>query len=376
MDNGGRTVCAKAQHIGKACVALVFAAMLLCGLCVYKDYGFASDMQLNYMRAQMNYKYCSKVIFGRDIPEIPEDYNFKDKRVYANYGAALHTWMVALEDIHHFQQPLNEVTNQRNLCMFLLFYISLFFAYSLFGRLFKSRMLALLGVLMLFLYPRFFSNSFHNIKDLGTVCVWNVALWALHNMLMRGRRAAAVVFFSFACALLTNARIIGVVFIPAALGYMAVEDILLHAKRNERFRAVLQEEDAAILTCRRPWLAYFLIPVLYTGFYIVITPYLWEAPLTRMLETFQTFSHFSLWKGTMVFCGRLITAEQIPWCYIPVWLGISVPLWYLVASGWGYAKILYNIRQGGSRYILPSAVYPAVKLLFSASARCADPHEK
>lgn len=67
-------------------------------------------------------------------------------------------------------------------------------------------------------------------------------------------------------------------------------------------------------------------------FVIVIAfwPWLWPDPISRLLEAIQAFSRFTRSDTAMLFMGEQIRSTNLPWFYLPVWIGITTPILYLV----------------------------------------------
>src|SRR6185503_14445081 len=52
------------------------------------------------------------------------------------------------------------------------------------------------------------------------------------------------------------------------------------------------------------------------------------------------------WLGDMLFMGKYIKAMQAPWYYIPVWMGITIPLLYLFFFMCGFIAIVKGLFRG------------------------------
>lgn len=68
----------------------------------------------------------------------------------------------------------------------------------------------------------------------------------------------------------------------------------------------------------------------FTLTWYAISPFAWNDPVRSFMNTFQSFSHYYQWNGTMVFMGKLITCEEMPWYYLFVWFAISIPIMILL----------------------------------------------
>jgi hypothetical protein len=61
------------------------------------------------------------------------------------------------------------------------------------------------------------------------------------------------------------------------------------------------------------------------------------------MQALQTFRSFTAWNGTMLFMGQILTQDQIPWYYLPVWISITTPLLYLTLFMLGLGSSVHSI---------------------------------
>ena len=55
--------------------------------------------------------------------------------------------------------------------------------------------------------------------------------------------------------------------------------------------------------------------------------WLWHDPFQLFASTFIEMSN-QPWQGVILYMGHFIKAQEIPWHYIPIWIGITTPLIY------------------------------------------------
>ena len=67
---------------------------------------------------------------------------------------------------------------------------------------------------------------------------------------------------------------------------------------------------------------------------------------------FSKFSNYNDWSGEVYFLGSSYPCYALPWYYLPTWLSLSIPLWYLAVTLAGVAGaaafVLRNRRRLGS----------------------------
>lgn len=81
----------------------------------------------------------------------------------------------------------------------------------------------------------------------------------------------------------------------------------------------------------------------------LINPIAWDAPFEVFINTFRNFAHYEQWSGTMVFMGKLITCEEMPWYYLFVWFAISAPIIILLFFIVGNIVTLVHIIRAKKR---------------------------
>lgn len=319
--------------------ALALLAMLVVGRYTYRDYGITVDETWERETSLINYQYIVKTLLGKDLNLFPTQLeNYRERY----YGAALQLPTVLVEHLTGFTMPPRDIFMMRHLWIFVICMIGNTCFYLFLERVFRNRWYALLGFLMLALYPRFWGEQFTNIKDMVfmATCCWALLATALsldHEGKWRWELLSALLF-----ALCANARIIGFLFPSLLFGYRVLRDGIL--------APVWKEGGARRFLTRlaRHTLAFLLM----LACYVLVTPAAWASPARYIIEAFFKFSNYNDWNGTVYFLGSMHPSYALPWYYLPVWLLLSIPLWYLagaLAGGVGAATvILRNHRRLGS----------------------------
>jgi hypothetical protein len=174
-----------------------------------------------------------------------------------------------------------------------------------------------LALLFAALTPRLVGHAMNNPKDAPFAALYICALvqlLAVARDLPRVRLWRALLL-AITMAVATDVRIAGLlllVYTGLVLGGWAV---------HGRWRSTVSTSDAVHVGA---WaagitaLAYLLVSPLW--------PYAHQAPLTTPLRVLGLVSHFEFFHPYALFAGRWITAAETPWFYLPVWLGITLPL--------------------------------------------------
>lgn len=298
----------------KTSVILYFIAYFVVALICMKDYGIQQDEEAQRKHSLVAYKYINETLFSREIPEladIPKLETYKSKY----YGTAFQIPLVVVEDLRHFNMSNRNIYLMRHLTTFLLVftgYVALFFALkSLFK---ENKWLALIGTMFVSLYPRYFVYQFVDIKNIGFAGFVMITFYFLVKS-VEEKKWYMMLLFSLFAAFATNQRVIGVIFPAAILSYFLAIDLT---------EVITQKMFSA-----KGLIKYLLIIVSFYGFWILITPASWSNPFEAFAGTTSKFSDYPT-GGSTLFMGKLLTRQGLPWYYIPVWIGISIPLLILI----------------------------------------------
>ena len=370
-EEGSINVTAKSLLSKKALkiiICVIFIAIFLLGMIVADDYNIFVDDQAQRNHSLVNYKYINKVILGRDVPELV---HFQDLNDYIckNYGTAIQMPMVFIEDLFDFEPPFN-IWVMRHRINFIIYFCGLICFYFLCRRLFspivndekKLSLVSLAGVLMMFLFPRFFSASFFNIKDLVFSSLFIISLHFMIMFLKNGRKTTTTIIFCILCALATNSRMVGLLLIPSVLVFMLIEDI---AARKKEYATIMDADSSVwpktkILNKFRP---YILILIVFSFVFFAITPAMWEDPINQFSLMLQRTIDFDLWDNVMLFDGSYITRDEMPWYYLPVWMFITIPVYILFFWVIGMFDLVKRTIHGGTEEFLKQRFYWLILLL-------------
>lgn len=302
----------KKNNISKYIVIAFFAIYLVVGILIYKDYGISSDEPTERTTTLVNVKYVLET-FGLDKADgiaVPELEEYSDKY----YGTILQIPTFVLETMN---LSLRAIYHGRHLYTFLICFIGYIFFFFLCKKMFKSDILGLLGAMMVALYPRFFAEQFYNIKDMIFAAVFMVSMYFFFRVIESDFKLKWLLIFSIVSAVSTNVRIVGIIFLILIIGYIVID--MIFGKLSDKYCA----------RCKHPFYSGIIISLTYFASFIVMLPFTWKNPLVRVAEVFIKFSKFDNWNSTIVFMGQILSKDNLPWYYIPVWLLISVPVWYI-----------------------------------------------
>jgi len=196
-----------------------------------------------------------------------------------------------------------------------------------------SWLLALLTMLFTLLNPRLFGDSMNNPKDIPFAFAYAMSIFGIirfNRFLPKWDwRSALILFFAIVIAL--NIRIGGLLLL-VYFGLYTFVNLTFYKKK---------EVDAAGKSTWSKSLLYSLILAIFAFFAgIIFFPYAHSAPIKNSLAALREMENFQT-AIRMLFEGRALWSDEIPWYYIPKWLGIALPLFILL----GLILFIVNARK-------------------------------
>jgi hypothetical protein len=282
----------------KFIIALFFIAYLLLGLAIHDDFGVAWDEGAWRALGVATVRY---VVDGNpDLLTNQDRYN----------GPVFQVLLVAVERLFNLTEDSRAVFLMRHLVNFLLFYIGVIFFYHLCKRNFGSRVMGLLGASFLVLSPRIFAQSFYNSSDIALLVMFIISFYTLVSF---GRKPSIrmAILHGLASALTVNIRTMGVL-VPA-LTLLWLGWIFLCSDKPQKAKTLASSVVYLV--------ALFSLSLLFW-------PALWSNPLVQLQEALGYMRDVP-WGNSVLYRGQMTRSTDLPWHYIPVWIVITTPLFYV-----------------------------------------------
>ena len=203
---------------------------------------------------------------------------------------------------------------------------ALYFSAKLYNPDRKREYFPVLTVLAFMLMPRFFAESFYNVKDLVLLSGFMLAGLSLMSM-MKKCDIRSVTLLAFMAAFVSAIRLTGAFFYLAG-----VVRILLFLRPT-----LLRRIGRAL---------YFT--AVFVFFLILFYPAAYSEPLTFFVDAVKTMANHP-WRGHVLFMGQKYSSTQLPWYYLWVWIAVTTPTLLLTLGGiGGVSHIRYIINKCSS----------------------------
>lgn len=287
----------------KVYVSLFFAALLVIGCSIYKDYGMAWDDFLMRDIGGVTVKHINASLLPNDLAGLSDLHQFRDK----DYGPVFEAILVILEKKLSLNDA-KQIYEFRHLAVFIAFCIGVFSIYAITKKSYGDYRWGLLAAFLIVLSPRIFAESFYNTKDIVFMSSMAVALLTLTALLTHPNVKNAVIH-GFFTGFAIDIRIMGVMILLFTLIAVGLEFL------NKR---ILWRKLVVVLAL------YLLASGCFT---IAMWPYLWSDSWGNFSHAFSNMAKFR-WIGHQLYFSEMVMADQLPWHYAPVWILVTTPILY------------------------------------------------
>ena len=189
----------------------------------------------------------------------------------------------------------------------------------------------ILALSLIFLSPRFLGNCMNNPKDIPLagmyVCSFYFMIRWIKTLPHPPLRLSAILTFSITAGIW--ARSGALILIPYLFFFSFAYG--LYKQWTEKIPADWMQIAG--------WTS--VVAVLGYAGGSILWPYAQQNPLINPLKSLLAFSHFTLWDNAFLFEGNFIKPSELPWYYLPKWILISSPLFFVS----GLCFLMFFVRR-------------------------------
>ena len=304
-------------------ISIFITFFILC-LFIVDDYGVSQDeyaarihgfVTLRYLGELMLPEFTNSVLGNKNIQLLNTDYVGKS---YGSYYSAFHG---ILEVIFNVKDKYNQFL-LRHYSNFIIYFISLIFFYKTLLVITNNKYISLIGFLFLALTPRIFANSFYNNIDIFFLSIVIISSYFFLKFYLN-QNYKNLLLCSLFTALIVDHRIAGIYF----LFQNSLFIFLLAQNENKNYRKKIY------FIC-----LYFLSSSI---FIYLFWPFLWTNPINNFFMAFQEMSKWDYIIQSF-FNGKFYLSSSLPGHYIPQWIAITTPLFFIIFFFIGLFYILKN----------------------------------
>ena len=298
---------------------LIFACFLLVGILSFKDYGVSIDEHFHYSNGAHYYNFLKGLFFSNpnsvSIAEIKNSFQYQHFRDPAIYDLIL-AFLIDILKIDN----LNEAYYLRHFFNFIIFLIGIFYFLLILRERFSSNLIITIGILLLFVSPRIFANSFYNNKDLIFLSISCVFFYYSIIFFFKPSLKSAI-FLAIVSALAFDIRVLAIIFILSFYMMIFLNHLDNPKKSFEGTRY------------------YPLITIFTLIFIYIFWPYLWIDPINNLINFFADMKT-NMPGMQNLYLGNLFFSKNTPWHYEMIWIVITSPITVTLFFLIGYFFIL------------------------------------
>jgi len=303
---------------------IFFFVLFIVGATNFKNYSLsweAPGLRLNGGNAAIYV--ADKINLGNLVPDYYREFPPMGENGMADHGVAYDLPLVVLEAALGINDSM-QIYQFRSFVNFLVFILGTFSIYCLVKRRLKSRNIALLASAFYVLSPRIFAAGFYSPSDMIFTCFFALATNLSIRFLDSPTKRNAI-FAGISCGYAADIRILGIIIFPIIMFFY----LMPYFRRPK------------LTLPRRPAFIYLAAG---TASIYLFFPYLWEDPIKRFIEVFKSLSRYN-WGGENLYFGQFVAANDLPWHYIPVWITITTPIFYLILFALGTLAIAKSLGR-------------------------------
>lgn len=293
------------------CVYLLFFSLFITGLITFKDYGIGIDDKfhrlngfywLDYLLSFTNFDNIKNLVNSKLISisdhTLPSIEVFNKYSVIFDITAAVLELVLKLDNVKQFYEA-------RHFLNFIFYFIGCIYFYKLLKIRF-NKLISFFGCLIFILSPRIYGESFYNMKDIIFLTFLVIGYYYSFKCFL-SFKIKNLLILSFISAICIQTRIIG---LALPLSFFSFFLLSILSKPTE-----LKYTNKIIF--------FFISTFL---FLILIWPYLWSSPLKNFFSLFQN------WVPNIyiLFNGNYINNDYLPYIYVPLWILITTPTFYII----------------------------------------------
>ena len=296
----------------------IFFVFLVIGSVIFKDYGFNIDEKFHRLNGFYWLNYIAQYFNLSNLADLSEaklntiyGFTLSDINFYNKYGIVFDVPAALLEIFFKIETPLG-FYQLRHFLVFLYFILGLIFFYKIVSQRFGNENIAILSVVLFFIIPRVFGDSFQNTKDIVFMTFMIISIYfALESIKISTKKN--IIFFSLFAAITTSLRMFGLCLL---ITFILIQ--LVSIKKNNIKQIIFNS---------------FLSLILFIIFLIIVWPLLWENTLSNFLSYFEILD--SYFNSKVFFLGNFYRSDLLPYTYLPFWILISTPILQLLLFTFG-----------------------------------------
>jgi hypothetical protein len=327
---------------------IAFFFLFLLGIYFSKDFGVSWDEPYHRNSGKLTAAYLVKMIGLSEILNVPKAISEPD---FYGYGTVFDTFCFVFENIFSLNE-YKEFYLLRHALNYFVYFIGIYFFYLFIMKIYRDPIISFFLTMFYLLHPRLLGHSFFNGKDSIAQALVACSLCSIYAVFKKKDiRMSITAGFIVGLAIITR---IPLLFFP----FLVVPLI---------FFQNFYDKSKLYFSYNGFFLILSFIGTLFFSSYL-FQPAFWGASISDLNSIFSAFKNFS-WTGYNYYFGDFISAQDLPWHYIPAWILVTTPLTYLIFLIIGLIKIFretinnFNDETLFNLFMLSSFILPILVII-------------
>lgn len=289
-------------------------------LTTYKDFGITTDEEREYAAGGL----LGDLVLNKK----PSEYFYSSPGHINPYMSPYLRTHVAIFSLLNVQNSY-EVFHLLNLLFGLAIFIVVYaFLYEITD---KNSFYSILGPIILFFIPRYLGHIPANPKDIPFSLFYLLGIYLIYKFYLVKNNPTLInlTFLGFFIGIAQSSRLVGMSLFIVAMVSIFINYLASKDKKN------LLKNILGI---------FFVLEVSVVTMFILL-PYLWLDPANRLVNLVINSSSFNNWDNTILFMGNLLTKNQRPDIYLPVWFLITTPIYIMILGLYSLVKLKYFFKK-------------------------------
>ena len=245
----------------------------------------------------------------QDLPQFEKIQDFQSTPD-GDHGVIFELGLLSIEAIFKLSSNTVLLWQVRHLLTFLFCSLSIVIMFKFLNWRFHSLTIAYLGTCAFVLTPRIYGDSFFNEKDSVFLTTYFAASYLLIKFLSeRSLKSSVLAGISVGFSIAIRPLSVGLIFILLLVWVLA-------KVRKPNSQTVVRNQSLPVFI------------IVSTASTFAFFPYLWQDPFRRAIKVFLSASSFP-WSGKILTNGQLYNSLDLPWFYVFLWVGVTIPLIYI-----------------------------------------------
>ncbi len=292
---------------------------LIIGLFLSINTGISHDEFHEQLNWEINFKSIKEFILTGSYNDL---INYKDKYHGIGFNFLSQPFQYLISDTISKYLDINQyggILISKHTIIFILFFISGLFFYSICRILFRDKKFAIISLLLFYLYPYLFGHAQFNPKDIPFLSFWIINTYLIikivKNFFDKKKVSYKLVFYlALSTSILISIRIVGVLIF---LQYLIFFSVYIENKDKNFFNFIKLNKTNI-----------FLIVILTIIFTFILNPILWHNPL-EILNSLKWMSKYKQDICTLTL-GNCMKSLNLPASYYFIWLFFKLPILIII----------------------------------------------